>query len=332
MFYILSKSFFRKVQFISSFLFIYIILLLNINIVIAQNDSSNISTPIPKYLTFDDNFTKLMEAINDSALNNLYFTDDSLANFFPIIPMFENWDTNGLFKYKADFSHKCDTTILVLTYNSAYGYVHPVNSTKITSTFGWRRRRYHYGIDIGLNVGDTIKSAFDGVVRITQYHRGYGNIIVVRHFNGLETTYAHLSKILVTQNQTVTAGTTIGLGGSTGRSTGPHLHFELRYKGAAFNPFDVIDFEKQKLISDTLILTSANFNYSRMHSTRGAVNPGANSRNNNTQSSSKYYTVRKGDTLGAIALRNHTTVSKLCKLNGIKSTTILKIGKKLKIR
>lgn len=334
MFNKMLKPIFNNIKLLFIFFNFFILMYLNINIIKAQNDSSNINTPIPKYLTFDDNFTKLMEAINDSALNNLIFSEDSLAVFFPIIPMFEYWDTNGLFNNRVDFSNKNDTTILVLSYNSESSYVHPLNSPRVTSTFGWRRRRYHYGIDIGLNTGDTIRSAFDGIVRITQYHRGYGNVIVVRHFNGLESTYAHLSKILVMQNQTVNAGTIIGLGGSTGRSTGPHLHFELRYKGSPINPQDIINFDKQTLISDTLILTALNFNYSRVRSSRN-INHNSYNRTTNkniTSASSKTYTVKKGDTLGAIAIRNHTTVSRLCKLNGIKPTTILRIGMKIKIR
>lgn len=335
MFNKILKTIFNNIKLAFIFQNLFILLFLSINIIKAQNDSSNINTPIPKYLTFDDNFTKLMEAINDSALNNLFFSEDSLADFFPIIPMFEYWDTNGLFNNRVDFSKKNDTTILVLSYNSGSSYVHPLNSPRVTSTFGWRRRRYHYGIDIGLNTGDTIRSAFDGIVRITQYHRGYGNVIVVRHFNGLETTYAHLSKILVMQNQTVNAGAIIGLGGSTGRSTGPHLHFELRYKGSPINPQDVIDFEKQKLLSDTLILTASNFNYFRIRSSRNVSHSSYNratTNTSNTSTSGSTYTVKKGDTLGAIAIRNRTSVSRICQLNGIKPTTVLRIGMKLKIR
>ncbi|MBF0976287.1 MAG: M23 family metallopeptidase, partial [Bacteroidetes bacterium] len=99
-----------------------------------------------------------------------------------------------------------------------------------------RRRRYHYGTDIGLKVGDSIVSVFDGTVRIVSYDaHGYGNYIVVRHNNGLESLYAHLSQTIAVENQKVKAGELIGLGGNTGRSTGPHLHFEFRFLGNPFN-------------------------------------------------------------------------------------------------
>jgi len=287
----------------------------------------------------EERFSAMIDAITDSALNYLAFTDDSLSEFFPIVSMFGHWDTVGLFHNRADFSEKKDTTILILAHNSATGYCHPVPG-KVNSNFGWRRKRFHYGIDLALKTGDTVKSAFDGVVRITRYHKNYGNVVIIRHFNGLETTYAHLSKISVLQNQTVNAGSKIGLGGNTGRSTGPHLHFELRYLGVPLNPSDVIDFENQVLISDTLRLTADNFRYSKLRSSR-PVNPGnksvvSNSSGSNQHTSSgtnkSYYTVRKGDTLGAIAIRNKTSVNKLCQLNGIKSTTVLRVGMKLRIR
>lgn len=125
-------------------------------------------------------------------------------------------------------------------------YVAPVSSNNITSEFGYRPRfgRMHKGIDIKLNIGDSIKSAFDGVVRIARYNPGgYGYYVVVRHYNGLETVYGHMSKYLVHPGQRVKAGQLIGKGGNTGRSTGPHLHLETRYMGIAINPRAIIDFE-----------------------------------------------------------------------------------------
>ena len=124
-------------------------------------------------------------------------------------------------------------------------YVAPVKG-KVTSEFGYRRqfRRMHKGIDIKLNIGDSIKAAFDGVVRIARYNRGgYGYYVVIRHYNGLETVYGHMSKYLVRPGQQVKAGQLIGKGGNTGRSTGPHLHLETRYMGIAINPRAIIDFE-----------------------------------------------------------------------------------------
>lgn len=125
------------------------------------------------------------------------------------------------------------------------GYVAPVKG-KLVSAFGYRPRfgRMHRGVDLDLNVGDTVVAAFDGRVRITKFERrGYGYYVVLRHDNGLETVYGHLSRFLVKPDQYVKAGQPIALGGNTGRSTGPHLHFETRFMGIALNPASIIDFE-----------------------------------------------------------------------------------------
>ena len=128
----------------------------------------------------------------------------------------------------------------------------PTPSTKITSPFGPRWRRMHNGLDLKVNIGDTIVAAFDGKVRIVKYERrGYGKYVVIRHDNGLETIYGHLSKQLVEENQLVKAGEVIGLGGNTGRSTGSHLHFETRFLGIAINPIYMFDFPKQDIVADT---------------------------------------------------------------------------------
>lgn len=118
----------------------------------------------------------------------------------------------------------------------------------VTSNYGYRARfrRNHYGIDLKLNVGDTVRVAFPGKVRLTKYDgRGYGYYVVVRHPNGMETVYGHLSRFLVKPDQTVKAGEAIALGGNTGRSTGPHLHFETRYMGIPINPAAIIDFDNK---------------------------------------------------------------------------------------
>ena len=195
----------------------------------------------------------------------------------------------------------------------------------ITSKFGPRRYRYHYGVDLKLQIGDSVRCAFDGQVRIVGWDaRGYGHYVVVRHTNGLETVYGHLSTPLVDENMRVYAGEAIGLGGNTGRSTGPHLHFEFRYLGNAFNPELIVDFNTGQTKDSTYLITKRGSFYHKMQAqTQSASASG---------SAAKYYTIRKGDTLGAIARRNNTTVKKLCQLNGLKETSILQIGRKIRIR
>lgn len=200
------------------------------------------------------------------------------------------------------------------------GFCMPTPNTRVTSPFGPRWRRMHNGLDVKVNIGDTIVAAFDGKVRIVKYERrGYGNYVVIRHNNGLETVYGHLSKQLVSINQTVKAGEPIGLGGNTGRSTGSHLHFETRFLGIAINPVYMFDFPRQDITADSYLFVK---NRSSRKSSSGSaiVSNGA----------IKYYKVKKGDSLSKIAVRNGVTVNALCKLNRITKTTILRPGQVLR--
>lgn len=198
-------------------------------------------------------------------------------------------------------------------------YTFPLEHSVVNSDFGWRRSRFHSGIDLDLEVGDDVFSSFDGIVKKSDYVSGYGNLVVVKHFNGLETYYAHLSKILVTEGDTVEAGEKIALGGNTGRSTGPHLHYEIRYRGAAINPKYLVDFKNQVLTSEMFYLKREHFKPTSESNTAAV-------------GTTKYYTVKKGDTLSRIAARNNTTVSKICKLNGISAKKVLRPGMRLRVK
>ena len=200
-------------------------------------------------------------------------------------------------------------------------FVYPIaidSMARITSKYG-PRRRMHKGIDLKVLKGDTIRAAFNGKVRIKAFERrGYGYYVVLRHPNGLETIYGHLSKILVEENQIVRAGETIGLGGNTGRSTGSHLHFETRFLGQAINPAEIIDFENGVPHQDTYVFHNVKINGRRS--------------NIYTSSSDRlvYHRVKSGDTLGKIARIYGTSVNELCRLNGLKSTSVLRIGQSIR--
>jgi murein DD-endopeptidase MepM/ murein hydrolase activator NlpD len=173
----------------------------------------------------------------------------------------------------------------------------------------------HKGLDIGLEKGDTVRAAFDGVVRYAKYNRGgFGNLIILRHFNGLETYYAHLSKIKVTVNQMVKAGDLVGFGGSTGRSRAPHLHFEVRYKDVPMDALKLIDFDNQKLICNTLPITRKVFYPS------------------NYDGKAVMHKIRTGDTLGKIAKKYHTTTKEICALNKMKPGTPLHAGRSIRVK
>ncbi|GEO20786.1 M23 family metallopeptidase [Cyclobacterium qasimii] len=226
------------------------------------------------------------------------------------------WDSHKINGYDFDPRELKDTIPLNL-YNSLYGsgWSAPLDQTKINSDFGRRHYRWHHGTDLKLNTGDPVRSAFDGIVRITSYERyGYGHYVVVRHRNGLETLYGHLSKKEVKVGQEVRAGEVLGLGGSTGRSTGPHLHFEVRYKGLSINPIEIFDFDIGRIKAPVYNITAQSFDHEIKM--REAV----------------YHRIRSGDNLSLIAQRYGVRVSQITRLNGISTRTILRIGNRLQIQ
>ncbi len=245
-----------------------------------------------------------------------------------------DWDTTKLQPYGKDLK-ELPVSLVIDLVDSLKSYHYP-RVGRINSKYGPRRRGIHQGTDIGLKIGDPVYAVFDGRVRLTQYYRGgYGNLIVLRHDNGLETFYGHLSEILVKPEQWVTAGQVIGYGGNTGRSTGPHLHFEVRYKGQSFDAERLIDFTTGTLRRETFLLKRSYFSpYSRFtQDFDEEIQRAEEDKKIAAEAAAvKYHIVKSGDTLGRIAINNRTTVRKLCQLNGIKETTILRIGQRIRVR
>ena len=254
-----------------------------------------------------------LKSVDSLALQKQIRAEQSL---YPGLDLYPSWNN--------EFVQAYGNAIVPESYTfDLKGFCMPTEHTRITDVFGYRprRRRAHYGLDIKVYVGDTIRAAFDGKVRIVknQGRRGYGKYVVIRHDNGLETVYGHLSKQLVEENQLVKAGEVIGLGGNTGRSTGSHLHFETRFLGIAINPIYMFDFPKQDIVADT-------YTFRR---TQGSKRAGSH----DTQVADgtiRYHKVKSGDTLSRIAKLRGVSVSTLCKLNRIKPTTTLRIGQVLR--
>ncbi len=251
---------------------------------------------------------KKLKSVDSLALQKQIRAEQSL---YPAFDLYPNWDNETVRAY--------GDAIIPETYTfDLRGFCMPTENTRITDVFGYRprRRRSHYGLDVKVYVGDTIRAAFDGKIRIVknQGRRGYGKYVVIRHDNGLETVYGHLSKQLVEVNQLVKAGEPIGLGGNTGRSTGSHLHFEIQFLGVRINPALLFNFEKQDIVADTYTF----------HKSKTSTGEGSSS------GKGLYYKVKKGDTLGRIAARQGTTVSQLCKLNRITTKTVLRPGQVLR--
>jgi len=232
------------------------------------------------------------------AIDNLNCKKED-SPLFSSSDLYSNWETDELFPEYDKLKVKEDTSyIIVLEHGEHQNYCHPFIGP-VTSNYGWRGKTMHKGIDIDLVKGDKVAVAFDGMVRIAKKDAGFGNVVIVRHYNGLETVYAHLSKIKVKPGQLVSAGDIIGLGGSTGHSTGSHLHFEVRLKGVPVNPKSMISFTEQKLIANEFI-----FRKNKKGLAAYPVN-------------SKFYTVENGDTIFEIAKRFGTSITSLKEMNNI---------------
>ena len=313
---------------ILEFKYIYLIILLMFGFfrLVAQenhiqfnvvNDTARIDAVIE-----EDSLGNLINSMYDSNLDNVDHGNGLLFTYFNWMPgfnLYQNFDIVTI-HYRHQGSAARDTIDLT-------GYHHPANY-RITSNYGYRHRRMHRGVDLGYPEGTPVAAAWDGIVRIskgTANTGGYGNLVVIRHDNGLETYYGHLSRRLVNPGQMVKAGDIIGLGGNTGRSYGSHLHFEVRYLGNDINPNRLIDFENFKTKYDTLYISGYTV------SVPNPTQPTVQQTTPKPQTSAQYYKVRKGDNLGKIAAKYHTTVSKIKKLNHLRGDFIRE-GQRLRVR
>lgn len=282
---------------------------------------------------------KKMRAVDSVALQRL-IGDEQINN--PAFSLYPDWSNQYVHRYanvQLPEEFKIDLR----------GFCMPTPSRVITSRYGYRAsfRRQHKGLDIKVYIGDTIRAAFDGKVRVVAYEgRGYGKYVVIRHPNGLETVYGHLSKQLVRENDIIKAGEPLGLGGNTGRSTGSHLHFETRLLGEAIDPAKLFDFEAQDVTGDFYVFRSngrgsvldAHTANRDDEAIQNAIEQqrakAAESRQfqvqKRTRSAAQVHKVKSGETLSSIAKKHGTTVDKLCRLNGIKRTAVLRLGQVLR--
>ena len=276
---------------------------------------------------------KKMKAVDTLALRNLINKEQMSS---PSAQLYKEWNN----KYAHRATELPDSFLINLKH-----FCMPTTSKVITSNFGRRWGRMHKGIDVKVYIGDTIRSAFSGKVRIVKYEaNGYGNYVVIRHYNGLETIYGHMSKHLVKENQIVKAGEPIGLGGNTGRSTGSHLHFETRLCGVALNPALMFDFRNQDVTGDTYMFHRDTYENESVlaNKARGksagddeAVAEETSSGKSRKQSSAsssdiRYHKVKRGETLSSIAKKRGTTIDKLCKLNHISKRMRIRPGQILR--
>lgn len=225
--------------------------------------------------------------------------------------LYGGWHTHAPNVYGPELSAQDSVLLIKLIDEDLHcGFTMPVPGV-LTSRFGMRNGRAHNGIDLDLRTGEPVRSIFPGVVRFVGSHGGYGRLVVVRHWNGLESYYAHLHRTRVSVGQELDAGEVLGLGGSTGRSTGPHLHLEVRFKGIPIDPTRLIDLSLGELTCGTLVLKRTRWSY--------AAYPFG----------TRFHTVQKGEHLYGIAERYGTSINDLCILNGITRRTTLRVGQEL---
>lgn len=293
---------------------------INAQSVIALQDTATISSVVDT-LDTDDRYTKLVLYADHTwqliDLGHPKFDDDDFE---------DNWDNEAIHAYKGTSLDDVPDEITINVIDSLHGFACPIVGN-VRSRFAFRRRRPHKGTDIPLKVGDPVVAAFDGKVRVIKGSRqsgGYGNLVVIRHPSGLETYYGHLSRHAVVENDIVKAGDIIGYGGNTGRSTGPHLHFETRFMGQAFDPERLIDFANGTLREDTFTIKK---HYYSIYSHYGQTD-----KESADASKRKVHVIRRGDTLGGLAAKYGTTVSNICKLNGFGKSKLLQIGQRVIVR
>ncbi len=306
-----------------------------------ESDERSEGIPIPiDTLDTHDMFCKVVLFDNGTWL---YYNID--RSFIPYTLDSDHWVTEQVHSYNDIALKDLPESVVLHLVDSLHGYCIP-HPGPVTSQFKYRWKRAHKGIDIGLYTGDAVYAAFDGIVRAAlpvNMTGGYGNVLVIRHLNGLETYYGHLSRFIVKSGDIVKAGELIGYGGSTGRSTGPHLHFETRYMGQAFDPERIFDFESGTLRDEAFTLKKHYFNVNSHYGMSDQQSANVSNKPPKNAKSSKgakagggsgavYYKVKSGDTLSKIAKRHGTTVSKLCKLNGIKANKTLQIGQRLRVK
>ncbi|NNK82994.1 MAG: peptidoglycan DD-metalloendopeptidase family protein [Flavobacteriaceae bacterium] len=243
----------------------------------------------------------------------------------------KNWKTTVYNPYKdVDVAYPIKLKFEDSTYAS------PMHKDKvITSRFGWRRGRAHKGIDIDLITGDSLFTMFDGIVRLVKYLPGHGKTVIVRHYNGLETVYAHLSRYGVKVNDTVAKGAYLGKGGATGNARGSHLHLEVNYQGESIHPEYLFSFNEDNKINAQEIWITSKWTRPIAHNSRrkSKIKP-LTSEDEALASQIKkrsIYIVKPGDSLSRISARNNVSIASLCKTNSISRNSVIKIGQKLVI-
>jgi len=251
-------------------------------------------------------------------LNYSFVNNDT--SFYPAHSFYNRWNPRVAWDYPTSISANDSIEVLLLIENDE-DYHHPIGAKTlrryfgwVTSPFGWRDGRSHNGVDLELHHWDSIYCMFPGKVRMARTYSDFGKVVVVRHNNGLETLYAHMSSIKVKEGQEVKAGVLLGHGGQTGNASGTHLHLEMRFKGVPINPAHIVSFKNKDVHADTIMLK-------KMKRTYIAFPVGT-----------EFHTVKRGEYPSKVAKRYGITTEKLCLMNNISRKTRLVVGQKLRVK
>lgn len=267
----------------------------------------------------------------DSSISDTIITEKKVRPAIIFSP-----EEQGEIRYTAGFFGNGEMSRRIELDSLKSEFCFPLARYVVYSEYGIRNGRTHTGVDLSASASDSIRCVWPGVVRMARAYGAYGNVVIVHHYNGLETLYAHLSKINVRPNQVVEAGELLGFVGKTGRATGNHLHLEIRAAGEHFDPLKVLDTKSRTVKSGTMMVYHkvgrSVVSFGEDTPAPVELKPATSLIEDSAAAQAVYHKVVKGDTLWALARKYNTSVAKICSLNGIKSNAVLGLGKKLRVK
>ncbi len=286
--------------------------------------------PLIQSLKSQNNVILLDTTQTSCVVNEIVANDNPSKEMY-----FHIWDNLNI-KYNID-KNLIHNDTLVINIDSTDIFTYPLTKVgRFLSPYGPRRGRMHTGTDLKCALNDSILAVFEGKVRIAKKTSGYGNMVLIRHKNGLETLYSHLASLKVKPNDYVKSGDLIGLGGRTGRATTEHLHFETRILGIPFNSEKYIDFREGKLLYRTIYflnnqieISVDNFDHPYVSTHDSELEDGFDKE---VGLQEVFVTIKKGDTLYKLSKKYNTTIEDLLKLNNLKKTSKLSIGQQIRIK
>lgn len=306
----------RKLKFLEKSVFIGLAMFFALATSLAQ----------PESIVLENDHSTPIDPLSIETNSSATFISESYQ-----IPAYElynkSWSTEFISQENLQIPFSNQQLKIVLTQPNSPFYF-PCQGT-ILQSFSNKAKKQHWGIDIQTNANDPVVACFDGVVRLVREFDQYGNVIIIRHYNGLETIYGHLGKVDVKPGQRIQAGELIGTCPAY-HDDDEYLHFETRFFNQPFNPQLFIDKETHRLLSDTLVLTPQDM--VETSTTQSVATNSSTSNTSATTSAANIHVVKEGDTLYKISRQYNISVEKILQLNHLKENSILSLGQKIRIR